>query len=355
MIRTTAVATLVLGSLFILCPTLHAQEWARKMFDHTEHNFLGVARGSKVQHVFPITNLYQEDVHIASVRSSCGCTSAEITQDTLKTHEKGAIVATFNTRAFTGQRGATLTVTIDKPYYAEVQLKVSGYIRTDVVLYPVGVDFGSLDVGQPIEKQIKIDYAGRDDWQLTAIKSPSPYITAEATEVKRGGGSVGYDLVVRLAPDAPVGYIKEQLILVTNDRRETQIPVDLEGQVVAAVTVSPASLFLGVLEPGQKVTKQIVVRAKRPFKVLGVDCANESLQFKLSDGAKPVHMIPVTFVAGETPGKITEKICIRTDLGEAIVTECLAYAQVTQPTNRSEQSKPAQQPETQATAQAVGS
>ena len=50
----------------------------------------------------------------------------------MKTYEKGAIVATFNTNSFHGQRGATLTVIIDKPFYAEVQLHVRGYIRSDV-------------------------------------------------------------------------------------------------------------------------------------------------------------------------------------------------------------------------------
>ena len=52
---------------------------------------------------------------------------------TLKTYEKGAIIAHFNTDTFSGQRGATLTVTIDKPFYAQVQLHVSGFIRTDVI------------------------------------------------------------------------------------------------------------------------------------------------------------------------------------------------------------------------------
>ena len=50
----------------------------------------------------------------------------------MKTYEKGAIVATFNTDSFHGQRGATLTVIIDQPFYAEVQLHDRGYIRTDV-------------------------------------------------------------------------------------------------------------------------------------------------------------------------------------------------------------------------------
>ena len=38
---------------------LAAQEWAKKMFDTTSHNFGTVARGSKVEHTFTVTNIYQ--------------------------------------------------------------------------------------------------------------------------------------------------------------------------------------------------------------------------------------------------------------------------------------------------------
>ncbi|MBX7075240.1 MAG: DUF1573 domain-containing protein [Pirellulales bacterium] len=342
--------------LLLLASNAAAQEWARKMFDHTTHDFLGVARGSTVQHRFKLTNPYKEDVHIASVRSSCGCTTPEFNKDTLKTYETGDVIATFNTRAFTGQRGATITVTFDKPFYAEVQLKVSGYIRTDVVLHPAGVAFGSVDVGSPAEERIEIEYAGRGDWKITGIKSPSPYVTAEAVERRREGGNVAYDLVVRMSPDAPTGFVKEQLILVTNDRRETELPVDIEGQVVAPVSVSPASLFLGVLEPGQKVTKQLIVRGKKPFKVLGVECGSDCFTFKVnSEVEKPVHMIPVTFIAGDEPGKVTQKIVIKTNLGDAVITECAAFAQVTRPIGADSTAPRARTPETGSTALKSGS
>ena len=56
-------------------PVAVGQEWARKMFDSTEHKFGTVAKGAKAEHRFQIKNLYEEDVHISGVRSSCGCTT----------------------------------------------------------------------------------------------------------------------------------------------------------------------------------------------------------------------------------------------------------------------------------------
>ena len=40
-----------------------------------------------------------------------------------------------------------MTVYFDKPTYAEVQLQVAGFIRSDVVLQPGEIDFGNVDLG----------------------------------------------------------------------------------------------------------------------------------------------------------------------------------------------------------------
>jgi hypothetical protein len=319
-----------LAIVFVVMFTASAatgQDWARKMFDRTNHSFGTVARGAKADTTFTITNLYKEDVHIASVRSSCGCTEPKILTPTLKTHEKGEILAQFNTRAFLGEKSATVTVTFDKPFYAEVQVQVGGYIRSDVVLDPGFVDFGAVDQGTGADKTLVINYAGRDTWQIIDVLSASRYFQAELTEKTRGAGQVAYQLTVRLKPDAPPGYIKDQLTLVTNDQRAKQIPLDIEGRVLSELTVSPASLFLGVVQPGKPVTKQVVVKGKRPFRIKSVTCDDGSFSFKTSDEARETHLVPVTFIA-ETPGKISHKIRIETDLGEGVGSELNAYGEV---------------------------
>ena len=80
--------------------SVSAQEWAEKMFSVTSHNFGTVAKGSKTEFRFVYRNLYEEDVHVSSVRTSCGCTQPAITKKLIETHETGEIVAVFNTRTF---------------------------------------------------------------------------------------------------------------------------------------------------------------------------------------------------------------------------------------------------------------
>jgi hypothetical protein len=317
-------------ALTLAC-SARADDWATKMFDDVKHDFGKVARGAKVEYHFKFRNLYVEDVHVASVRTSCGCTSPRVSQDTLKTYDEASIVAHFNTDTFLGQRGATLTVVFDKPYYSEVQLRVDGYIRSDIVLSPPGVDFGTLDVGQPVERELTVTYAGRSDWQITGVKSGSQFIEAESIEMGRTGGQVKYGLKVRLKPDAPAGYVQEQVVLLTNDARAPELPIDVEGKVTPALVVSPSSLFLGVVPAGQRVTKQIVVQGKKPFKIVNVKSNSKNLEFKTNDAAKVVHLVPVTFTAGDQVGNVNYQIEITTDLGTTTVGEITAYAQVTPP------------------------
>jgi hypothetical protein len=294
-----------------------AQEWARKMFKETRHDFGTVARSAKTEFRFSFKNIYVEDVHVSGVRASCGCTTPWLTKDTLKTYDEGELVAHFNTDRFTGQRGATLTVTFDRPQFAEVQLRVDGYIRTDVVINPGSVEFGSIDEGAGAQKQLDVNYAGRGDWKIVDIKSGNPHLKAEAVETSRQGGQVSYRLNVSVDRDAAPGYLQDQLLLVTNDRRAVQVPLAVEGRVVSELTVSPSSLALGRIEPGETVTKQVVIQSKEPFRVTAIDCDNPNLECALTADAaqaKRVHLLPVRFTAGAKPGKITELIRIQTDL-----------------------------------------
>lgn len=301
------------------------------MFNTLSHDFGTVARGARAEYRFVVTNLYKEDVHIASVESSCGCTTPELSQQTLKTFEKAEIVAVFNTRAFLGSKNAVLTVRFDQPFPAEVQLRIDGYIRSDVVLHPGSVALGSVRQGEVAEQRIEVLYAGRNDWQIVDIRTTNPYLEAELAEKKRGGGEVTYDMLIRLRPDAPVGYINEQLTVVTNDQRLTTFPVDVSGKVESEITVSPSPLFFSPITPGDKITKQLVVRGKKPFRILKVECVGgDCFDVQFSDEAKVFHLIPVTFIANST-GKFSGKLTIDTDLGAGVVPDVEIQASCVEP------------------------
>jgi hypothetical protein len=296
-----------------------AQEWAKKMFEVTSHNFGTVAKGSKTEYRFVFKNPYKETLHVAGVRTSCGCTSPVVTKRDLKTHEVSEVVATFNTRTFLGQHGATLTVTFDRPFPAEVQLRVAGHIRGDVMFDPPFVDLGNVDLGKGVERAIKVSRVGATPWAIADVKSANKDFEVIVSPPLKTDSKTVYDLTVKLKPDAPAGYVKGQLMLVTDDPRAPQIPMDVEGRVVAEVTVSPQLLALGAVASGDTVTKNVVVKANREFCITGIQCDDGCLTCEPKATPAKVHILPVTFQAGETAGRIERQLRIATDLGEGAV------------------------------------
>ena len=61
---------------------------------------------------------------------------------------QGAIIAHLNSDTHVGQRAATLTVTFDQPYYAEVQLQIRALVHTDILMEPASLQFGIVEQGK---------------------------------------------------------------------------------------------------------------------------------------------------------------------------------------------------------------
>jgi len=312
----TVIATL-LGAILAVGPA-GATEWAERMFAQREHDFGTVARAATAEHEFELTNLYREDVRISGVRSSCGCTSVWVkdSKRVLKTHDTGVIVAHINSDKFLGSKGATITVTLDRPYPAQVHLRVRAYIRDDVALRPGSVRLGSVQEGTAAEQSIEVVCPSHTGLRPVDVRSPNPHVSARLATTQGVWGQSAYRLVVRLDEGAPAGPVREQLMLVLSDRR-TQIPVAVAGRVVAGVTVSPERLLLGSVDPGGEVRKMVIVRGTTPFRITQV--RSERGAFRLAapetDSPRPIHVIPVLFAAGDRPGHVVDTISIATDQG----------------------------------------
>ena len=313
------------------------QDWAKKMFDHTSYNFGTVARGAKVEHTFTLENIYEEDMQISEVRSTCGCTATKIGKRRLKKWEKGEIVTEVDTRGFYGRKDSTLTVVFGGQFPAEVQLHVHAYIRSDIVVQPGSVQFGSVAEGTAAVQKVTISYAGRRNWEIKKVETGNPHLEANAVKAARSPvGQVTYDLVVKLKADAPAGYVRDFLILVTNDRRPqySRVPLAVEGVVVPAVTVRPSPLLFGVVGTGQTVTRRLVVEGKRAFRVVKVECSDKRLTCVLpkTEKQEKLYRFPVTFTAGNATGKVSAKILIQTTLGSGKPLEVSVNARVIPPT-----------------------
>ena len=290
--------------------------WAEKMFEKRSHDFGFVARGSETKYRFKITNLYKQKVHITDVRTTCGCSAGTPTKRSLESLESGYIEVTMDTLKFIRRKDTNLIITFDAPLYAEVRIPIKAYIRTDVVLDPGAVNFGAIDQGTKSERRVGIAYAGRSDWHIKAVKTANEHIEAKVVETGRGGGLVNYDLLVTLRSSALPGVIRDRLILITDDINGPEVPILVEGRVEADISVTPAVVSLGMLNPGQVKKFNIVLRGNKPFQILKIECDSEDQAFKdafrvrLPKTSNKVHVVPLSVTPPDEPGTFNEQFTI---------------------------------------------
>ena len=312
---------------------LRAQEWARKMFDHFSHDFGVLVRGQKAEHRFRFRNLYVEDVEIESITSTCGCTIPEVTKRLLKTHETAEVIARANTLQFLGHKEATIRVRFRKPFPAEVQLHCYMYIRSDVVFEPGAINFGTVTAGTEAPAvTIIASHLTRGDWRILKVQAPE-YLEVSFAELSRQPGRVSYQLEAKLLPTAPVGYIRDTILLVTNDldSRLRNLYVQVEGVVVPPLSVRPSPLMIGLVSPGQKVLRKLVLQAQVPFRIISVEVPSEAYVVRFGDEPSQVQLLSLEYTVPEQPGKIKDTLRIHTDLATDGSAEVVVIGQIVEP------------------------
>lgn len=307
---------IALGLFVLAVDEASAQKWANDMFADRDHDFGTVAKNSEAVHEFQFKNLYQEELVIRSVRSSCGCITPSYTKQRVKSLETGAIVAKYNTDKFVGNRSATITITFEKPYYAEVQLTASGVIRGDVVMEPGKVDFGSASNFTDVRKSLVVDYRGGvSNWKIVDVISSFPHVRVSLQETQRQRGRVVYTVNVRLLPELATGRHQTELMLVTNDPNNREIPVTISVHALETLQVIPSQFDLGDIAPGQQITKHILVRSAEECQISSATADNPNVVPTMSAGTKSMHKIPVIFTAGSATGPMSATVTIKTSQG----------------------------------------
>ena len=315
-----ALVALLLGAA--ACPAQSAS-WADKMFkEGTSHDFGTVARGAQLFHRFPITNIYAVPLQLVDVRTSCGCATATPSTRLLQPREVGSIDVSMDGRRFTGPKSIHVSVTVGPEFTSTADLHVTATSRADVVFNPGQVTFGVVPQGGAPTQAIEVEYAGALDWRVTGVlTNGAPYdVTLE--EMYRRPGQVGYRARFTLQAKAPAGALKHEVFLQTNDPASQLVPVLVEATVQATLTASPDTLKVPDLPVGSEMTRKVMVRGARPFRILAVDGGGGGVSVA-SPLPSPQPQVQHALLLKCQPDKLGDfkrELRVKTDLQEAPVT-----------------------------------
>lgn len=244
------------------------------------HDFGAVSEGTKVRHSFVLQNKGSGNLVVQRVVAACGCTAAAASPEPIAPGAQGTIEVEFDTSGFSGEKLKTVrlyTNDLDTPITV---LSLKGSIEPEVVVEPRRVFFGDVVRGRmpARSEEVTIRVRPGSEARLTSVQSLSPHLIVEelesSPEVRR--------LRVTVQPEAPVGELRERIVIGVRGRREKSLNIPVFAAVQGTLQAVPGSVSFGLLE-GQEMERSIKIqnRGETPIAVTEVRAEHPAVQTEL--------------------------------------------------------------------------
>lgn len=308
---------------------------ARIVFAQPVHDFGTVEQGEKVNHLFRFTNQGGKDLRIESLKTSCGCTAAIISDKVIPSGGEGTISATFDTGRFIGEKKKTVSVHTNDPNQPVTTLTLQGEIQVEVAARPPQLYVGRLQRGKQVSRTVEVVYAAGSGITITKVENshPSISIKTKALELEKEGKQ-GKKLLVTVAKDAPLGRLNDQIIVTTSSKKRPSIMIPVFGSLEGDLLVEPPQVTFGVVQPGATETRQVNIKnqAKNPVKITEVKSTAPGVEAEvtaITPGAE--YKVSLTISEDAAPGRISGEIKVFTDHAEESQLSIPLYGRVADP------------------------
>ncbi|HSS44630.1 MAG TPA: DUF1573 domain-containing protein [Thermoanaerobaculia bacterium] len=246
-----------------------------------------VPKGQMIESTFVVKNNGGSDLIISDARPGCGCTVASFDK-VIKPGAEGKVVASVDTKNFSGPISKNLTLVSNDPERSQLNLFIKATVKPYVDILPqpyvrISVVKGDTDAHDVIlvseEKSFK----------PTVSETTQPYVKAEilaAGEKDRIPGHTGeqYKLHIAVTPDAPEGLLNAPIRIATAVSQQPNIEVPVSGIVRARVTVTPVLVNFGNFTAGKDpITRSVYVTNNKPQTPVKVTKAEVSVPGFLTD------------------------------------------------------------------------
>jgi len=303
--------------LIVAAADVHAAGgWAAAMVSQSEHNWGTVERGAQLSHQFTLTNSTGKEVRIKGVTPSCHCVSPMVTDYTIPPGGTSIIDARMNTSGFLGSKTVTLTVTFDRPRRGDLQLRVSAVSSGGANVATSELDFGVATLGQKLEKKLLLDFTGAADRKIETVQFNKDKLTATFKEMERSADRVRYELTLALPDTLPVGQLEEKVLIKTNDPKNSETTVIAKARIEGQITIVPDSFKIDQLNPGDKLTRNVIIKSAAPFRVVQVNNTLGSFAVQSGGADKTVQMVSITYTAPADAGTIPDHLEFLTNLAD---------------------------------------
>ncbi len=272
-------------------------------------DFGAVISGTQLTHEFELRNTGKSPLEIRSMRTSCGCTAAVMTDRTVAPGEVGRIRVQYTAEGSAPFANNVMVYhnVSDNP----VRLDIVGISRYALGA-PKEVSLGQLVSGTKKTKVVDLTIADGVDLKITKTGSSLPFIK---TQAERVGDGVKLTITFdgRPPPQPLLGWVW----LDSDREHDDRTVIQIRGAIGGALKAEPRRVYLGTVAAGRGATRPVRITAGTgslddlEVRVVGPEWITASVKPRGDEAEIQVSMAPEA-----KPGRSTGLVQVRPRGGE---------------------------------------
>ncbi|MFA6471569.1 MAG: DUF1573 domain-containing protein [Candidatus Latescibacterota bacterium] len=221
---------------------------ARIDFPDTLYDFGTVNEGVKLSKKFMFSNVGNDTLDI-SVRSTCSCTGALLTDKRVPPGGSGQIELTYDTRGRKGFTTQELLVRTNDPENKLQKLTISAVILSDVTVVPDKIWLGEVAKNEKISRKLLLYDSGNGKLRIKNIVT-EPGIEAEVMPFQKDADGIKIiPIQLSIHSSKYLGNFNNTILIKTNDSKKPEIKLTISGKVAGATKVNPPVVYFGEVKP----------------------------------------------------------------------------------------------------------
>ncbi len=273
-------------------------------FKNPDFNFGQIYKHQKVEYVYKFENQGNDTLKIIKVKTSCGCTAAILTNDTIPPGETGEIKVTYSSGSSSGNVKKTITVQSNDPNTTKFRLTISGEIISDLIIKPEYIDFGSIPAGGNASETVTIKSQTKPDFKIKKITPSKPLVDATIAGKENGE----YIVKITLKQNSVIGRFSGGIYLETNSKIQSKVNIPFYGEIAGDITTYPKKLYFGSVIKGKELTQKLYVKVnKSDIEITKIKTSPDYISAEIvekKESENPHYLIEVTLHSDAAIGNI---------------------------------------------------
>jgi hypothetical protein len=272
-------ASLLLVAVAIFCSSTYSSAMLEDQFNSvlllSNHGIrvktlppMYISDSAKINHVFNIRNDIGRTVNFNSVKTSCGCTKAKLSKNTLASNEDCILELEMN---LAGRRGpVSILATLPDKNGHQWQFKLETIVLQAVTVLPEPISPFIIDIGEKRELSLIVELAGNEKNRLPTLQSvrtvddKANAIIVNKSEINTIYGESTrqqYSIDVLIKPAQVSGYAQTSVICaVFQDGKYFEYPINLNWRVKSNFTIIPSRAFFDLGKSSENYSESFIVK-----------------------------------------------------------------------------------------------